>query len=1036
MTKVNRRDFFKVAAVSGAAAAVAGCGSDPVEEIIPMLVPPTEYKPGVTISFASTCNECSANCGMVIRTREARAIKAEGNPHHPMSQGSLCNQGQASMQAMYSPSRSKGPNKKGAAIKWDEGLSELAAKMKEANRVLYIGRPQSGSLKKLLAETLAASGGGDALQFDMMPVSTLKKGNEIAFGTAEIPEYAIGEAKTLVTFGADILDSWLNNQLNMREFTRMHAYKHGEKGKFIHVSPHMSLTGANADQWVGVKPGDEALIALAVAGELLPSSAMSGNGALKSYLDGFTTDSVASKTGVSAQVIKGLAKDFNQGGMSLAMAGGNTAMSGEGTKLQVAVNLLNAVAGNLGKTVKFGADYKIGGDSAQSFADAAQKMKSGAYQVVLIEGANPVYALPKDSGFAEALAQVPLVVSLSTEEDETSALAHMHLPTSHSVEAWGDSMPRKGVYGLQQPAMAKLPGYDTMSLGDLMVALAGKLGAAAPADYKTYLMAQWKGYQKDLGLGGAFEDFWKKSLQQGGQFTGYSSKGANLQSGAYASAMAPKGGQTGLAIVAANSPNHRAEGTNGNRTWLLEIPHPITQLVWDSWVEISPDTAVRLGVNHFDEVEITTAKGSLKAGVWVNYGIADNVLSMPTGLGREVPFPTYVSTRNKSIFLPHVEMSSDIKIKPLKVGTNVMDLMGFDTDALSGDLQFVTAVSALKATGETAYMVTPEGQAHHHDAAALSKEYTKAYMGDRSQKGRGFAQSTSVEAMNGHGGHEGDGGHHLRHRHYTTDLPSNTDMYPERAADVAYHVDWSGRDKPVYYETNKWEMAVDLDRCTGCAACVVACYAENNVAVVGKERMSTGREMSWLRVARWQDHNEETGDLETYFSPNMCGQCANAGCETVCPVYATYHNDEGINAMVYNRCVGTRYCANNCIYKQRRFNWRTYEFPAPLHMQLNPAMTVREKGVMEKCNFCYSRIREGKDLAKDMGREVFDGEIKTACQQTCPADAISFGNIKDPKAKVTQIVNTTKRGYHQLEEVNFKPAVTYLKKINHDNKKA
>ncbi|OGG93546.1 MAG: hypothetical protein A2527_11605 [Candidatus Lambdaproteobacteria bacterium RIFOXYD2_FULL_50_16] len=1039
MTKgINRRDFFKVAAVSGAAAAVAGCGTDPVEDIIPMLVPPSEYNPGVTIFFASTCHECSAACGVVLRTREGRAIKADGNPKHPLNKGSICAMGQASMQAMYSPSRSKGPNKGGAAVTWDAGLTELADKMKAASKVLYIGRAHSGSINTLINDVLAGAGGGTKLEFDMMPTSSLRKGNEIAFGTSEIPDYAISKAKTLISFGADFMESWLNNQANTREFTKMHAFANGEKGKYIHVAPHMTQTGTNADRWVAVKPGQEALVALAVAHALLPNSALSGDGGLKSYLDNYSIEKVSALTGVSKKMLEELAADFDKKGESLAIAGGTASQTGESTKLQVAVNLLNAVAGNIGKTVLFGANQQLGGDSADQIVAALNKAAAGEYQVVIVENANLVYALPNTAGVAETLKKVGYLVSLSTEADETSSLASIHLPTSHAVESWGDANPRTGIHNLQQPAMAKLPGYDTQSLGDLFLRLGQKLGAPGTeaADYQAYIKAVWAKNHKDWGGAGAFDAFWKSSLQNGGHFTDYEAKGASLQAAAYSNAQAPGEGAKGLTLIAVNSPLHNASGQNGNRTWMLEIPHPVTQLVWDSWVEINPDTAVELGINSGDLVEITTATGTQKVGAWVYYGIAPGVVAMPTGLGRSLPFPTYISTRGKSILLPHVEMASDVKLADISVGENVTDLFAYKTDAQSGDLVMQAAVSSLKSTGTAAYQVTPEGTHTSHDAAALTGKYTKANMGDHSQKGRGFVQVASVEEMNGHGQGHGEG-HHLRHRHYTVDNRiSNTDFYQERAADIAYHTEWSGAEKPVYYENYKWEMAIDLDRCTGCSACVVACYAENNIAVVGKERVSKGREMAWIRMTRYMDHNEETGALETYYTPNMCGQCANAGCEPVCPVYATYHNDEGINAMIYNRCVGTRYCLNNCIYKQRRFNWRTYEFPAPLHMQLNPSMTVREKGVMEKCNFCYSRIREGKDNAKDEGRLVIDGEIKTACQETCAADAISFGNIKDEKAKVTKIKTTTNRGYRHLEEVNFKPAVTYLKKINHDNRKA
>ena len=247
-------------------------------------------------------------------------------------------------------------------------------------------------------------------------------------------------------------------------------------------------------------------------------------------------------------------------------------------------------------------------------------------------------------------------------------------------------------------------------------------------------------------------------------------------------------------------------------------------------------------------------------------------------------------------------------------------------------------------------------------------------------------------------------------------------------------------DKP--HDPYKWAMAIDLDACTGCNACSIACYAENNIPVVGKERFQHGQQMHWMRVERyWDEDGREFPDQGFQFLPMMCQQCEAAPCETVCPVAATNHTADGLNSQIYNRCIGSRYCSANCPFKVRYFNWYDYPtdemvWPAEMQQQMNPDVSVRSKGVMEKCNFCIARIREGKDIAKDQGREVFDGEVKTACQQTCPTEAIIFGNIKDQESQVTKVKSTTKRGYLQLEEMNFKPAITYLKKVTHDNKKA
>ena len=1018
---VNRRDFFKLAAVSGAAVAVAGCEADPVEEIIPMLVPPHDYVPGVSIHFATTCNECSAQCGMVVRTREGRAIKAEGNRKNPINNGGLCAIGQGSMQGLYAPTRLKGPKGKGGAVTWADGKKLLTEQLAAAGgSVVYIGNPASGSIEGLKDEFLKATGGGKAFQYDANPTASVKEGNRIAFGKNEIPHYAIESAKVLVSFGADFLESWLSPVTFTKGYSKMHAFQGGEKGKFIHVSSHMSLTGTNADQWIDTAPGTEAQIALAVAAELLGSASVSGadKSRLNDYLSGYDAASVSARTGVPVEKIKALAAEFNQGGASLAIAGGTAATGRDATALQVAVNILNHVAGNIGKTVQFGANYQTGGDSLN---DILAALKAGP-KVVIIENANPIYSLPEDSGFKAALASVPFVVSLSTEVDETSAMAHLHLPTSHYLESWGDANPRTGVNSLMQPVMAKVPGYDTMTLGDLLVEMSGN----AAGDFRNFIKSAWA--SKVDGEAG-----WRKALQTGGIFGDFSITGAALA--ASATSVKPSMRENkGLTLIPSNSPLHNVNGASGNRTWFLEVAHPVTQLVWDSWAEINPDTALELGLSHGDLIEVTTSKGTHQVGVWFYYGINKGAIAMPTGRGRSVPFPTYVSTREKSILLPHVEMASDVKITGHKVGENVMDLIEFGQDQ-SGDLAYNDTAVTIKSTGKKAWLVTPEGMAKD-DIEALTAD-TKGGMGDRSQKDRGFVQMVDAAVLRGEKEDHSHYGHKLRERQYTTDNPDNSSFYKERSADVADHNEWRGRgEKPVYYDPYKWEMTIDLDRCTGCSACVVACYAENNISVVGKERMGTGREMNWIRIERYIEKNKETGELETYFTPEMCQQCENAGCEPVCPVYATYHNLEGINAMVYNRCVGTRYCLNNCVYKQRRFNWRTYEFPAPLHLQLNPAVTVRTKGVMEKCNFCISRIREMKDIAKDQGREVHDGEILTACQETCPADALTFGNASDENSRLSRINSTSKRTYKQLEEVAFKPSLTYLKKVTHNNSKA
>ena len=1036
---MKRRDFFKVAGLSGAGVAAAGCSPDPVEDLIPMLVPPDDTVPGVPYNFASLCQECAAQCGVIVKTREGRAIKVEGNPNHPMNQGALCAKGHASLQALYNPARVKEPFKNGKLISeknpWEFAKKELATQIKflraegKGSRVYFMGSSNSGTYSQLVDDFISAIG-GERIKFDLSPVNSIKMANQLLFGRNEIPKYEIGKAKILINFGADFLESWLNGVENTKGYSEMHAIKGKSKGRFVHVSSYMSLTGTNSDQWIKCPSGAEATLALVIASELfekanhIPPREQTN---IKEYLQSYSLDSLPNNLGVKPSVIANLVKEFGTKGRGLAIGGGNSAAGQQSTELQIAIHLLNYIGGAVGKTLLYGANYQLGGDSQEKINRMISRMNNGETDVVILDRINPVYAIPHGSGFKEALKKVKTVLALDPSETETTRVANYHLPVSETYESWGDSNTRTGVYGLQQPAMAKLPGYQTIGSGDLLLQISQLAGISVfkEATYLEYLKTAWKKIQIKVRNYQSFETFWKSSLQNGGVFKNFQSSTVRLRTQFRKHQPSQVKVSDSLTLLAVNSNFHDANGRTGDKPWLLEIPHPVTQIVWDSWVEIHPETAKKHGIRHGDEVNIKTKSGSAKVGVFVYHGIAENTLVMPTGLGQTVPFPSYSSRRH--FILPPTPDKPNI-LKSLRVGMNVMSLLDFDQDTLSGDFVFQAQDVQIKSTGKKAQFVSVDGQ-FRDDIKALQANST-AGEGDRGQKGTGLIQRTSLENLRK--GIKEEYGHHLKKRHYKTNTENPSSFYQTMPDTVEKHAfELKGKQTPKYYDPYKWEMVIDLDRCTGCSSCVVACYSENNVPVVGKERMSVGREMSWIRIERFFDYNEVTGEVDTNYAPEMCNQCSNAGCEAVCPVYATYHSPEGLNAQIYNRCVGTRYCSNNCIYKQRRFNWRSYEFPKPLHMQLNPDVTVRDKGVMEKCTFCVQRIQYAKDLAKDGGNTVKDGEILTACQQACPSDAITFGNAKDPKSKLSMIKNQTDRTYHQLEEVGFKPSITYLRKVTH-----
>jgi molybdopterin-containing oxidoreductase family iron-sulfur binding subunit len=426
------------------------------------------------------------------------------------------------------------------------------------------------------------------------------------------------------------------------------------------------------------------------------------------------------------------------------------------------------------------------------------------------------------------------------------------------------------------------------------------------------------------------------------------------------------------------------DGRGANRGWLQELPDPLTKIVWDSWAEIHPHTAKKHGIKHGDLVSVDNYFGEVKLPAYVTKYVSKNVVAVPLGQGHS-EYGRFASQVRRSSGAALKERDGDLgpRNEFRDRIDNAYDLLPrrkvrLSDTAQSGNLALVaTKVAIRKLPGKSYITITQK-----HD----------------SQVKRPIVQLDSIDTQ----------GNVVKVDYHEHSFPDAQDMYDQRK-------------HPLY----RWGMSIDLSVCTGCSACVVACYAENNIPVVGKKVVAQERHMGWLRIDRYFDGPDD--QPVTGFQPMMCQHCQNAPCEPVCPVYATYHNDEGLNVMVYNRCVGTRYCGNNCSYKVRRFNWFDFEFPSPLDWQLNPDVTKRTAGVMEKCTFCVQRINEGKDRAKDLGRLVADGEVQPACVQTCPTQAITFGNLKDSTSQVAKL-SESPRAYKVLDyHLNTKPSVSYLR---------
>jgi len=985
---INRRRFLKVLGVTGAGtAAVSACGigPEPTERLIPYLIQPEDQIPGIATYYATTCRECAAGCGVRVRVREGRAVKLEGNPDSPINRGRLCSRGQAAIQGLYNPDRVQHPMVRNAtgggsleAIDWDGAIQRLSAKVAEARGtgIVFLTGAEASSFGDLVDEWMRQVG-GRRLSYEAFGFDALRAGNRMAFGTASLPTYDFANAKYLLSFGADFLDTWLSPVEFQNGFSRAHAFDGGRSAsmaKFVYVGPRLSLTGMNADEWIGVRPGSEGALALAMA-QVVVSRRLARVPAdasrLSAVLSAHTPRAVAEEIGIEQDVIVRLATEFARSGGGLAVSGGIATQYANGAEIVAAVNILNYVVGSVGTLVKFGADLAAG--STNSFADIAaltSDMAAGKVGLLFVHGTNPAHSLP--GAFQQALGKVGYKVSFSSFMDDTTAACDMILPDHHPLEQWADSRPRAGVTAFQQPVVQ--PVFDTKQTGDVVLRLAGRSGT-----FQDYLQAKHR-----TGRGAGFDQFWMDTLAKGGTYGDAPTRAVRLSTD-LAAAVPPlqqergSGGEDKQDVVVFPHPVLH-DGRGANKPWLQELPDPVSKIAWHSWVEVHPDTAARWGLATGDFLVLTSDFGSQKFPTWITPSVRPDTLAVPTGQGHTA-YGRYAQDRS----------------------ANAFELLDRKANAYGGRT-FAVSATATK-TGEHRKIVTTEGSPR--------------------ERGRGTVEVLGVARAKAL--HAGD--HPFHHEETPEYAAEAVAWWAERQHEKAELGDYRG-------EQPRWGLAIDLSKCTGCSACVTACYAENNIATVGEDLMQRGREMSWLRLERYwltDEHGEPQGAVN---SPMLCQQCGNAPCEPVCPVYAAYHTPDGLNGQVYNRCVGTRYCSNNCPYKVRYFNWYNYAeregayeaWPKPLSMLLNPDVTVGKKRVMEKCTFCVQRIRGAQNQARLEDRNVRDGDIVTACQQTCPSDAIVFGDLNDRRSLVYQLAGNP-RGYHVLAGLNTKPAITYLARV-------
>ena len=965
MAEINRRDFLKVLGISGTASACSIDPVTPIENVLPYVVTPDQIIPGVATWFATQCTACPSGCGVLAKNREGRIIMLEGNPEHPTNRGSLCAKGTTDLQGTYSPDRFDGPMLGGKSATWDDAVAAVVKAVKSAQsngkKIAWLGRERTGATAALTNEIIDALG-GSVTRWEPLGKEDLRKATMDVFGIDGIPTYALSQAETIVSFGADFLSTWGSPE---------HAKGYGEGrnpdhcgfiSQFWAVEPRLSNSSVNADFHLSAAPGTEAGVALALA--KLVAAKKKYDGPVLPLLASIDPEALAKAAGVRMERLEELA-DRMASHISIAMPGGTTTVNP--VAVATASLILNEVAGNIGETVTFGQDANLEGIG--TYADVKELLDDASnIGVLFLDDLDVAYTTPGDMA-KTALGSIGQIVAFQNEPSESLTDSAIVLPPGTTLENWGDNESTKGLHTLQQPAMKSLK--DTRSVGDVLLAVGRSMdlsgsedtGGAEPLaeSFEGYLQSWWKENVFSKTDQTDWDAFWRASVQRGGHFFSWLGKGADVTLTALPDVGAAKEGVT-LALF----PHHITyDGRHANRPWAHEVPEPVSGFVWGTWAEISQTTAKNLGLEEDDTIELKTSAGSIEVGFFASPGIRDDMVAVVMGNGHDG-------------------------------GGRYADLTGSNP---------MNLLSSMNYAGETV-TVTKAGK-----TKTLSGQ-----IGNLDQDNRPINYIVKAKDI---GSGKGPGGIvNLHHPPIDERLTQAglLDMYPEP-------------EHPTY----RFAMAIDLNSCTGCAACAVACYAENNIPVVGPEQNRRGRNMGWMRLSRYWEGSGEEPDVR--WQPVMCQQCSHAPCEGVCPVLATYHNLDGLNAMIYNRCVGTRYCANNCPYSARRFNYHSYDWPEPFLMMLNPEVSTRTMGVMEKCTFCVQRIREAKSEYRDHGEIVPDSALTKLlpCASACGADCITFGNLKDPESAVAKQYES-ERAYAMLSELNTKPGVRYLARISHSEK--
>ncbi len=1000
----SRRDFLKFMGFSLGAATLAACET-PVVKSIPYVVKPEEVTPGVANWYASSYSRNGEFSSILVKTREGRPIFVKANDAYPEAMKGVTARVNASVIELYDDNRYQGPQKGSESASWSDVDSEISNKLnalKAKGGVVKIvtESTSSPSTKAVMAkfdemfssekEVEIYDENGDVtgtellkessvVTYDPINYNGLIQANQKDFGLSIVPTYDFSKAKAIVSLDADFLGGWLDTVTYSKGYTQRRNPDGAWMSKHVQFETNMTLSGANADVRAAIKPSDLGNVVKMLHGAVAKLAGTSGASGAITDDDNLVADKVS-------QAAKAL---WDAKGSSLVIC--DTADS----NIQQVVNSINSLLGNYGKTIRMDRPFKAI-EANGSMSDLVSKMNGGKVDAVIFVSSNPVYSYP---AMESALSKVGLKVSTADRPDETSVLCDYVCPNHFYLESWNDYEPYAGLYTMQQPAIRPL--FKTRSAQESLLRWSGVSGS-----YYDFIKQTWMNTAfADLDALSA-ETKWNAAVQSGvfmannsgSQEIIYTDNGAKA-----ASNIKAKSGETEVKFYIKGSVGN---GSQANNPHLQELPDPISKVSWDNYVTMNPSDME-------GKYETRTAQATP----------ANVVTVTVNGHAMELPVVAVPGQKTGTIGIA-LGYGRTVTGKAGKIGVNAYPAL----EMLSGNISYTSANVSLVDAGKTYEIASV--QTHHTmmGRKIVNETNLATYAStDKNDKEKGWNKDAVLPDAFG------------KEKHV-----SKLNLWADHAIEKGH----------------RWGMSIDLNSCTGCGACVTACHVENNVPVVGKDEIRRTRSMFWLRVDRYftsdmsKDKGSEDGIgiIDTYkqmenpskypqvvFQPVMCQHCNHAPCETVCPVAATTHSEEGLNQMTYNRCVGTRYCANNCPYKVRRFNWFNYtkdpKFtgvnPAQNDLQrmvLNPDVVVRSRGVIEKCSFCVQKIQAGKLVAKKAGRPVQDGDVVSACSEACPTNAIQFGDLNDSKSAVRGDFNHD-RSYHLIEEVGTQPNVAYMTKV-------